>query len=146
MTRLRHLPDLHLYVFGTGPAEAECRAYCTAQDLDGMVTFVGFKPNIHDYLRQLDLLAMPSLHEGLPYTLLEAMYHKVPIVASAVGGLAEVLEDGVDAVLVPVADAAAIAVAMENWRRMRTLRRRLAARAPKGVRERFMIDQMAVDT
>ena len=55
---------------------------------------------------------MPSLHEGLPYTLLEAMALGVPIIASRVGGLAEVLQDNITALLTPPRDAASLALAI----------------------------------
>jgi glycosyltransferase involved in cell wall biosynthesis len=139
--QLQHLTDVRYYVIGSGPLEAECQEFCAAQGLD-TVSFLGFKQNIHAYLRQLDLLIIPSLHEGLPYTLLEAMYHKLPIVASRVGGLKEVIEDGVSGLLVKAGDVPALAAAIERVVQDQGLRQRLAANAHRTVCDRFLIDHM----
>ena len=88
-----------LNIIGTGPLTGELKALADELGLGNRVRFLGFKENVYDYLAHSDALIMPSLHEGLPYTILEAMSLEVPIIASRVGGLAEVLEDGENAVL-----------------------------------------------
>ena len=93
-----------LNIIGTGPLTGELKALVDKLGLGNRVRFLGFKENVYDYLAHIDALIMPSLHEGLPYTILEAMSLGVPIIASRVGGLAEVLEDGETAVMVEVGD------------------------------------------
>ncbi|MBE0565699.1 MAG: glycosyltransferase, partial [Krumholzibacteria bacterium] len=86
--------DCRLHVIGSGPQEAEVRRTASAAGVADRVHVLGFRANIYDYLAHLDLLLMPSYHEGLPYTLLEAWSLGCPLAVSRVGGLAEVLSPG----------------------------------------------------
>ena len=86
---------------------------------------------------------MPSLHEGLPYVLLEAMTAGVPVVASSVGGLPEVLQLDRCGLLVPPGDEAALAAAIDTVRRDGAASARMAARARTAVRARFSAAGMA---
>ncbi len=106
------LSDVHLHIIGTGPTENELRRLVDNRKLDGQVHFLGFRRNIYDYIAHCDALLIPSLHEGLPYTLLESMALARPIIASKVGGLAEILEDSVTALLTKPGDVQSLALAM----------------------------------
>jgi glycosyltransferase involved in cell wall biosynthesis len=143
MERLRGLKNLRLYVFGDGPLETHHRLRAEQAGLTGVVRFMGFRPNVQDYLRRLDLLVMPSLHEGLPFTLLEAMYHRIPVVASRVGGLAEVIRDDVNGVLIQPGDPAGLAAAIEQLYHDADRRRRISDNAYQTVIGNFLIDGMA---
>ncbi len=114
ITMLNHIDDLRLYIFGEGPLKKTCEDYCNSNGIAGKVYFMGFKNNIYDYMSKLDLLVMPSLHEGLPYTILEAMYLKVPVIASDVGGLKEVIKNNETGILVPPKDIGALSSAIMN--------------------------------
>jgi glycosyltransferase involved in cell wall biosynthesis len=142
LARLTHLHDLRLHVFGTGPLDALCRRLCDEQGLTSRVRFHGFEPAIHRHIAALDLLIIPSEHEGLPYVLLEAMYLKVPIIASRVGGLREVLEEGECGVLVAPRDPVALAAAIEQAYRHPELRTQLAALAHARLRRDFLASGM----
>lgn len=141
--QLHDLPGIRIAVLGSGPMEEECRQLCAELGLGERVQFLGFRPNIADYMRQLDVLAMPSRHEGLPYTLLEAMEHKIPVVASAVGGLAEVLQDGVTGLLVPSGDVSGLASALRRLHDDACLRKTLASNAHDALRRQFLASHMA---
>lgn len=104
--------EVHLQVIGTGPLEQEVRRRAADAGVADRVHLLGFRENVYDYLAHLDLLLMPSRHEGLPYTLLEAWSLGCPLAVSRVGGLAEVLTDGPGATLFAVGDTAAIAAAL----------------------------------
>ena len=109
------VPDhVVLHIVGNGPLEETLRAQAAAAGLAERVVFHGFRRDIYDFLAHLDALLMPSHHEGLPYTLLEAWSLGRPIVASRVGGLAEVLREGPGIHLVDVGDVPAIAVALAH--------------------------------
>jgi glycosyltransferase involved in cell wall biosynthesis len=105
-----HNPVLN--IIGTGPSVAGLEVLARELGLGSRVRFLGFRENIYDYLAHIDVLVMPSHHEGLPYTILEAMSLATPIIASRVGGLAEVLEDGRTALLVEPGDIEGWAAAM----------------------------------
>ena len=100
-----------LHVIGTGPLEDALRGRA-ARAADGRLRLLGFKRNVFDYLAHLDLLLMPSLHEGLPYALLEAWSLGCPLAVSRVGGLAEVLPEVPGISLYEVGDVAGIAGAV----------------------------------
>jgi len=104
--------DIHLHIVGIGPREAELQALAKARGIANRVHILGFRRNVYDYIAHCNILLMPSLHEGLPYTLLEAMALGIPIVASRVGGLAEVVQDERTGLLVPPQDAKALAQAI----------------------------------
>jgi L-malate glycosyltransferase len=142
VARLAHLDDLRLHVFGTGPLDGLCRRLCDDQGLTAKVRFHGFEPAIHRHMAALDLLIIPSEHEGLPYVLLEAMYLKVPVIASRVGGLREVLEEGQCGVLVAPRDPVALAAAIEQAYLHPELRTRLAALAHARLRRDFLASVM----
>ena len=85
---------------------------------------------------------MPSLHEGLPYTLLEAMSLGVPAIASRVGGLAEVLRDGETGLLVEVGDVDGIASALSHLAGDAAFARRLGEAAAREQREKYTLERM----
>lgn len=135
-------PTVHLYIIGTGPCAASLRVLAKTRDLTDRVHFLGFRRNIYDYIAHCDMLLMPSLHEGLPYTLLEAMALGTPIIASQVGGLAEVVKDGVTGLLLPPGDAASLAEAVARLCWDLELRRSLGDNARAIQRAQYSLDAM----
>lgn len=131
-----------LTIVGGGPLAKRLEAQASRLGLMDRVRFLGFKENVMDYIGSCDVLLLPSLHEGLPYTLLEAMALRVPIVASAVGGLAEVLSDKVTALLVKPRDAAAIAGAIKWIHQNRELAVAMGRAAQMEQRRRFSLNGM----
>lgn len=142
LAQLRHLPDIRLHVFGDGPLEDTCRRVCRDLRLEERVSFEGFDPAILERMATLDLLVMPSLHEGLPYVLLEAMALKVPVVASRVGGIREVMEEDECGFLVPPGNPGLLADAIEKVHDCRDLRLMLAQRGHETVHRRFLASRM----
>jgi L-malate glycosyltransferase len=134
---LGHLTDLRLHIVGSGPLEDRCRRLCDELGLQARVEFHGFAQDIRQRIASFDLLAMPSLHEGLPYVLLEAMSLGTPIVASRVGGLQEVLDGRDCGVLVPARQPRALAAAIEQLYHNPALRTRIAANARALVMREF---------
>lgn len=107
----RH-PDAALAVAGTGSLETALRARARELGLSGHVRFLGGYAQLTAFYPLLDAFVLPSLWEGLPLCLLEAMSLSLPIVATAVGGVPDLLRDGRDARLVPPADPAALSAAL----------------------------------
>lgn len=83
-----------LCILGEGPLKASLQSLITTKHLEHQIILGGYIPNISDFLPIFDALIMPSLSEGLPITLLEAMKDKVPVIASAVGGIPHALDHG----------------------------------------------------
>lgn len=124
----RGLPVLFCSV-GQGPLQAEVEALHAQLGLDATVTLTGFRPDAVDLMAACDVFAMSSLWEGLPVAMMEALALGLPLVSTAVGGIAETFTDGIDALLVPSGDATALADAIERIATDSELRARLAAAA-----------------
>lgn len=96
-------PDLHLTVVGEGDERAELEAQARTLDLDGVVTFTGVQSQaqIAERLEDSDILVLPSFAEGVPMVLMEAMASRIPVVATRVGGVQELVTDGESGLVVP---------------------------------------------
>ncbi|MCK4738569.1 MAG: glycosyltransferase [Deltaproteobacteria bacterium] len=105
------LPTAKLIIAGDGSLRAELTKQAEELGLSEKIKFIGFTRNVPELLHALDVFVFPSLAEGLPLGLLEAMVAKLPVVASRVGGIPEVVSDGF-ARLVEAEDAVALAKAM----------------------------------
>jgi glycosyltransferase involved in cell wall biosynthesis len=110
---LRRVPRARLLLAGGGDMEDELKRQVLDLGLRRAVTFLGRRDDVPLLLQAFDVLALPSLWEGLPMVVLEAMAAGCPVVASAVGGLPDVIQDRVSGRLVPAADPAALAA---RWR------------------------------
>lgn len=124
-------PDITFLLLGSGNDEMALRRQ--AEDLPN-VCFAGYQDNIADYIAACDLLVFPSLHEGLGSTLLDAMDLGVPIVASRVGGIPEIVRHEHNGILVPPGGSAAIATAVLRLRADPALRERFIANGREVVR------------
>lgn len=98
---IRRVPCARFLIVGTGPTEAQLRALVAAQGLADHVMFLGDRTDIPELLQGVDVFVLPSLTESLPNALLEAMSAARPVVATAVGGIPEVVESGRTGFLVP---------------------------------------------
>jgi len=99
----------HLRVLGDGPLRGALEAQRHELGLDGAVEFAGEVPDARLHLEDADVFVLSSLSEGMPVSILEAMAAGLPVVASAVPGLEEVVLEGQTGFLVPPGDAAALA-------------------------------------
>jgi len=136
------LSDMRLYVLGDGELRSELERVAQRNGLSGRVFFLGFRPNAEEYLRSLDALVMPSLYEGFPYTMLEGAYWSVPLIASRVGGLQEVLTDHCECLLVEPRNVDQLKEAIVTLYNDPTLRKTLGENARHKVMEDFLIDSM----
>jgi glycosyltransferase involved in cell wall biosynthesis len=108
LDRLRErYPDLRLTVVGDGPDRASLERRARSMGLTNRVDFVGAKSQaeVAALLAEADIFVLPSYAEGVPVVVMEALGSGVPVVASFVGGMAELVEDGVNGYLVRPADA-----------------------------------------
>lgn len=136
-------PHVHVALIGAGEQEQELRALAAQIDDAGRIHVVGALPRsaVPAALAALDLFVLPSLYEGLPFAVVEAMAAGLPIVATAVDGTAEAIRNGVTGLLVPPGDAVALASAITLLLDDAQLRAALAAACADAVR-RF--DQQAM--
>jgi len=109
--RLR-VPGLMLDIAGRGPLEPSLKAFAREIGIEGAVRFLGFVAPVERAIEDAAIIVVPSLGEGFGMVALEAMERARPVIASAVGGLPEIVADGETGVVVPPADADALAEAM----------------------------------
>jgi len=105
---LKERTDVHFLVVGCGPERDRLEEYTRRLNIAGHVTFTGFIADVSELMPDLNLLIVPSLWEGFGLTALEAMAVGVPVVATSVGGLPEIVEHGTTGLLVPPADEAGL--------------------------------------
>ncbi|MEO6809279.1 MAG: glycosyltransferase [Isosphaeraceae bacterium] len=99
---LQHVrPDLRTLIVGDGPLRGDLEELANAFRLGGSARFLGHRDDVPRLLAAADLLVLPSLYEGLPNVVLEAMRFRVPVVATAAPGTTEVVNDGQTGLLVP---------------------------------------------
>jgi glycosyltransferase involved in cell wall biosynthesis len=120
-------PDAHLVIVGRGPRRDDFVAKAEELGLAGRVHFIGSAPRIAPYLAAADAFLFPSLLEGLPVALLEAMSAGLPCIASDIEPHVEVVQDGVTGLLVPKGSVDGLARAMERLSGDAVLRDRLGA-------------------
>jgi glycosyltransferase involved in cell wall biosynthesis len=133
---------LHLVIVGAGPEEAALREQIRAAGIADAVTFLGFRPDATALAAGFDVAVLASDREGAPLTLLEYMALARPIVATSVGGIPEIVEDGRCAVLVPAGDAAALAGAVGRLIDDPAERLRLGSEASARQAADFSFDEM----
>jgi glycosyltransferase involved in cell wall biosynthesis len=107
---LKAHPDATLVLAGDGPARAPAEARAAALGIAGAVRFAGFmtQGQVADLLANSDMLVLPSFAEGLPVVYMEALASRIPVVASRVAGVQELVEDGVTGYTVPPGDVATL--------------------------------------
>ena len=106
-------PALRVLILGEGHLNAALQARINERKVEGVVSLLGFQSNVSDYLALADVFALPSLSEGLPLSILEALAAGIPIVSTPVGAIPTLLEDGVSALFVPIRSPGALAAAIE---------------------------------
>lgn len=134
-------PGAWLVIVGEGSLASELRARAAALPPPACdrVLFTGRREDVAAITAELDVAVLPSLREAQGISILEAMARRRPVVATAVGGIPEVITDGIDGVLVPPADPDALAAAVAGLLTDPALRRRLGDAGYRTVNERFSI-------
>lgn len=106
-------PTLKLLIVGEGPLRSKLEAQVADLKLEGHAGFAGCLADVHSVLAQAKMFVLPTLYrEGFPLALLEAMQHGIPVVATRVGGIPEVVENNRSGLLVPPGDPVALSVAI----------------------------------
>jgi glycosyltransferase involved in cell wall biosynthesis len=133
-------------IVGEGELEGDVRHEIAARGLGRDVRLFPFAGAVHPYLAAADLLVLPSRWESLPISLIEAMASGLPVLATAVGGVPELVHDGVTGRLVPPDDEPALAAALATLLEDRDRRERMGAAARRLADERFALETMIEHT
>lgn len=147
LTLVRALPALRpreysLAFVGGGRDQPLVEQAVRERGVAGRVTLLGERHDVPELLESADIFVLASRSEGAPLSVLEAMAAGLPVVASDVGGVAELVADGETGLLVPAGDAAALAGALARLLDDPGLRRRMGAAARARARERFDLAEL----
>lgn len=118
-------PEVRYIIAGEGELEGELKSLARSLGVEDIVTFTGFRRDIREILSELDVFVLTSVAEGMCTSILDAMASGVPVVATAVGGVPEVVEQDRSGLLVPASDPRAIAGAVGRVLEDAVLRRRI---------------------
>ncbi len=105
------------------------------------ICFLGYVENMPAFYQSIDLFVLPSFTEGFPLSVLEAMATGIPVVASAVGGIPEILRDEIDGFLFPSGDTVALSVAIQRMIGDKDLRQRMAQNARQRIENEFPLER-----
>jgi glycosyltransferase involved in cell wall biosynthesis len=136
-------PKVRFVIAGEGKEESRLRGVASSLGISDRVLFLGHRDDVYDVLRAMDTFVLCSDHEGLPMALLETLYLGVPVVARPVGGICEVIEDGVNGVLIPSAEPSVLARACVDLLADESRRRSLGMAGSLLVRDKFSVTRTA---
>jgi glycosyltransferase involved in cell wall biosynthesis len=137
---IRDFPRLRVLIVGHGPERARVEAVAARLGLTERVLITGARNDVPDALAAMDVAVLSSDYEGSPRSILEFMDAGKPIVATSVGGIPDVIDDGVHGVLVPPRDEVALASAVTGVLRDLDGGRELGARARERCRRELSLD------
>lgn len=130
---------VHLLIVGDGPLSEELRVLARELEIEGLVSWLGFQCDPVKWLRAMDVFILPSRLEGSPNAVLEAMAMALPIVATAIGGVVDLIEEGITGFLIPPDDHEAMAAALDRLLTNGPLRADLGHRARNRAVESFSL-------
>jgi L-malate glycosyltransferase len=138
----RYKPGMCLIIVGDGPERSALEALVRQLDLLSVVAFRGYERDIPEILKDIDIFALSSLSEGTSITLLEAMASGKPVVVTNVGGNPEVVEEGVNGLLVPARDPDSLAKALLKIAGNPDLRRSMAEANINKIGKHYSVQSM----
>lgn len=138
----REVPDAMFQLVGDGPMHDALAAQAASLGIAHAVRFLGHREDVPNVLHESDLFVLPSRTEAFPNGVLEAMAAGLPVVATRVGGIPELVTDGEDGVLVPAADENALAAAILALMREPDRALRLGSAARATIEARYSFDEM----
>lgn len=143
---VRAVPDVRVVILGEGELRDDLTRLIHDLGLERHVLLPGFRPDVLSLLKTFDVFVMPSITEGLGTSILDAMACRKAVVASAVGGIPEVVDPEVTGLLVPPRDPGALGTAIVRLLRDQALTHRLGEAGRSRVEARFSAERMVQET
>jgi glycosyltransferase involved in cell wall biosynthesis len=140
---LAAIPNMRLTLVGDGPRRGDLERLASRHGVADRLEITGWVDDPGDWLSRFDVLALPSLWEGMPLAILEAMHAGIPVLASDVGSVAEAVSDGQTGFLVTPGDDVALVDRLRRLQAEPGLRHEMGARARLVARSRFTVATMA---
>lgn len=135
--------DFHLLFVGDGPLKAELQQNASQLPCTSRVHFAGWQPQIPQLMQAADCLVLPSLWEGMPNVVLEAMASGLPVISTAVDGVSELIQNGEQGVLVATGSPAEIQQALQALYTRPAVFHKMAENAQNTVKKEFTWDSIA---
>ena len=139
------LHGVHLAIVGDGEMRSELEDFVSNRGIQKRVHFIGWSLDVPGVVADMDVVALTSRNEGTPVSLIEASACARPVVATDVGGVKAVVQDGTSGILVPAGDASAVAAGLERLLGDPELGERMGAAGREHVRERFTSDRLVCE-
>ena len=139
---VQRYPHIQLCVIGDGPLRVSLEEEARQLGIGDRVHFPGIVADVRPWLAVFDLFVTPSIREGLPTVLLEAMAMGCPVIASRVGGVPEIIRDGENGLLVPARDSALLEEAIGQLAGSSEMRTRMGEAGRRRVAEEFAQERM----
>jgi glycosyltransferase involved in cell wall biosynthesis len=136
-------PCVEFIIVGKGPMEAELRNMVRRLNIEHAFKFLGIVPSIPEVMSQCDIFVRPSLTEGMPLTILEAMACGLPVIASKISGSSEVIKDGETGILVEVGNVEQLSNAVIRLLEDENYAERIRIRAYEFVKKHYSWDKIA---
>jgi L-malate glycosyltransferase len=143
---VKRVPDVRFVILGDGPLRPALEEQIRHLHLERHVFLAGFRPDALELMKDFDVFALSSIHEGLCTSLVDAMAAEKPAVATAVGGVPEVVADGATGYLVPPRDPEALAARIVRLLNDEALRRRMGTAGLERARRLFTVERMVDGT
>ena len=131
-------------IVGGGPLEKELKKMCEKLKINDSVEFLGFQRDIDRIMKSSKVFVLPSYYEGFGIVLLEAMKNMVPIVATNVGGIPEIITDGNEGILIPKANSEILAKSINKVLEDEKLRSKLIQNAYRKVQKKYSIERYTI--
>ncbi len=143
---VKSCPESVFVVVGDGPLRAELERQAQALGVARSFVFLGERRDVARLLRAFDVFVLPSVSEGMPVTILEAMDAATPVIATRVGGVPELVDDGETGLLVPPRDPEALGAAILRLLESPRLRADMGERGRERVARHFSAERMVTST
>ncbi len=137
--------DAVLLMVGSGPDRDHVEQRASALGIVHHCYFLGYQEDVSGWYRAFDAMILPSANEGTPVVVIEALAAGCPVVATSVGGVPDVVREGVDGFLVPMGDVDALADRLELLARDPELRARMGAAGRESVPARYAVERLVSD-
>lgn len=141
-----HLIKLQTIIMGEGEDRKILEDKIKSCGLENVIFLTGFIPDAKQYLSAFNIFVLPSLKEGLPYTLLEAMAAGLPTIATKVGGIPDIIQNNENGLMIPPADPISLTEALKKLMNDSATRIRLGERARQTIKTKFALDAMIQKT
>jgi glycosyltransferase involved in cell wall biosynthesis len=139
---LKKCENVKCILIGDGPLYKECRAFIGENSLEGKVFLLGFREDARALLHEMDVFVLISQFEGLPLTIIEAMHSALPIIATDVGGIRELVKNGINGFLIPEDDEERLFKKMQYLAKNLHARYRMGRESQKIAKKEYALEKM----